>query len=66
VRGLTASKAQAEISGLVYRFHFAETSRYLLDEMQKKSFQEPLIESVFNSYVEEYRKARQLLGRPLA
>lgn len=66
VRGLTASKAQTEISGLVYRFHFAETSRYLLNEMQKKSFQEPLIEAVFYSYVEEYRKARQLLGKPLA
>ena len=66
VRGLTANRAQTEINGLVYRFHFAETSRHLLGEMQRKSFPEPLIEAVFYSYVEEYRKARQLLGRPMA
>jgi len=65
MRGLTASKAQAEIIGLVYRFHFAETSRYVLGEMQKRSFPEALIEAVFSSYVEEYRKARKLLGQPL-
>lgn len=66
VRGLPASRAQTEINGLVYRFHFAETSRHLLGEMQRKSFPEPLIEAVFYSYVEEYHKARQLLGRPMA
>lgn len=65
LRGLTASEAQAEVTGLVYCFHFAETSRYMLGEMQKRRFSESLIEAVFFSYVEEYRKARNLLGQPL-
>lgn len=66
LRGHAASEAQAEIVGLVYRFHFAETSRYVLGEMQRKCFSESLIQTVFSSYEEEYRKARTLLGKPLA
>lgn len=65
MRGLGGSRGQDEINGLVYRFHFAETSRYLLGEMTKMGFTDELIKAVFSSFAQEYRKAHRLLGLPL-
>ena len=58
--------SQADIAGLVYRFHFAETSRHLLGEMKKAGMSDEMIESVFSTYEQEFRNARRLLGKPLA
>lgn len=65
VRECKTGDAGVEVMAMVFRFHFAETSRYVLGEMQKRGFPEELIEEVFDSYAQEYRKARRLLGKPL-
>lgn len=55
-----------EVNNLAYRFHFAETCRFLLQEMQKRAFPNELIEAVYSSFALEYRIARTALGKPLA
>lgn len=63
--GLNGSNAQDVIIGMAYRLHFAETSRYVLGEMQKRSCPEALIEAAFSSYALEFSNARKSLGVPL-
>nr|BFD41269.1 hypothetical protein FFPRI1PSEUD_27680 [Pseudomonas sp. FFPRI_1] len=65
VRGLETTEDDPLVDSLAHMLHFAETCRFLQQEMTRAGLPDSQISQVFACYGQEYRRARQLLGVPL-